>query len=524
MSALAALYVLSARFGLALDAVGGFATVVWAPTGISLAALLLYGNRLAPGVFVGALAANLLTGAPVPAALGIAVGNTLEALVGTYGLRRIQHFRPELDRLSDAIALLIAAIAAPLVSAYIGVATLTATGTLPEAQAGEAWRAWWVGDCIGALLVTPVILVWHSALPDLRRSRQWIEGVAVLGSIAIVAWLVFFDRTPFEEESFRHPYAVFPLMIWASVRFGQRGAGSAAFVASLVALFGTVKGTGPFVRSDLHSSLFALQTFMGIVAATFLVLGATISEREQARRQALRALEGEARANRAKADFLAVMSHELRTPLNAIGGHVDLILNDAKSGISDRQRESLEAVLRVQTHVATLVDDVLNYSRLEAGPIVMHTAVVRVNDMFDSVEPVVQPDLRRKRLSLDRHSLERGLSVAADPERLRQVLLNLVTNAVKYTPDGGSVGLGAERENGRVRISVKDSGVGIPADDLKRVFEPFFQVDRGSGNRLPGVGLGLTIARDLTRAMSGELTIESAPGTGTTVSVYLPPG
>jgi signal transduction histidine kinase len=519
--ALAVLYVLTARVGLALDAVGGFATVVWAPTGLSLAALVLFGIRLAPGVFVGALAANLLTGAPIAAAIGVAIGNTLEAIVGALVLRRLQHFRPQLDRLSDALALFFVAMGAPLVSASIGVATLTATNTVPASQAAEAWRAWWLGDCIGALLVAPLILVWHRGAQELRALPRSLEAIALLASTVVVSWLIFFERTPIQRESFLQAYVVFPLMIWAAVRFGQRGGVTAAFATSFIALLGTVKGLGPFERADLHSSLFALQTFMGIVAACFLVLGATISEREQVRREALNALEGEARANRAKADFIAVMSHELRTPLNAISGHVDLLL---KGEITTQQRHSLQAVQRVQAHVATLVDDVLNYSRLEAGPIVMHSSIVKVNEMFDSIEPVLQPELRRKRLSLDRTSLERGLSVVADPERLRQVLLNVVTNAVKYTPDGGSVGLGAERENGKVRIAVKDSGVGIPADALARVFEPFYQVDRGPGARIPGVGLGLAIARDLTRAMRGELTIESTVGSGTTVSVLLPPG
>ena len=521
MLALAVLYALTARVGLALDAVGGFATVVWAPTGLALAALLLFGFRLTPGVFVGAVAANLLTGAPLTAALGIGVGNTLEAVAGAWALRRLRHFRPALDRLTDALALLVVAIGAPLVSASIGVATLWATGVVVPAQAGDAWRAWWVGDCIGALLVAPLILVWSQGGPELETRQRRLEGLALFASMALISWLIFFEHTPAQRESFLQAYAVFPLMIWASVRFGQRGSLSAAFLTSFIALLGTVKGYGPFVRNDLHNSLFALQTFMGIVTASFLVLGVTIAEREQARREAIQALEGEARANRAKADFLAVMSHELRTPLSAIGGHVELLLNGS---LTNAQRDGLEAVRRVQSHITTLVDDVLNYTRLEAGPIVLHSAIVRVNDMFDSIEPVVQPELRRKRLSLDRHSLERGLTVIADPERLRQVLLNLVTNAVKYTPEGGSVGLGAERQDGRVRISVKDSGVGIPPEALPRVFEPFFQVDRGPGARVPGVGLGLAIARDLTREMQGELKIESVVGAGTTVLLFLPPG
>ncbi|HEX7937442.1 MAG TPA: MASE1 domain-containing protein, partial [Gemmatimonadaceae bacterium] len=174
MLALAALYILSARIGLTLDAVGGFATVVWAPTGIALAAVLLYGNRLVPGVLVGAIVANKLTGATLTAAIGIGVGNTLEAVVGAWGLRRLEQFRTEIDRLPDAVALLLAAIAAPLVSASIGVATLYGTGIVAAATAGETWRAWWVGDCIGALLVAPLILIWRK-LPVRRAGFLWFE-------------------------------------------------------------------------------------------------------------------------------------------------------------------------------------------------------------------------------------------------------------------------------------------------------------------------------------------------------------
>ncbi|MDP9178641.1 MAG: MASE1 domain-containing protein, partial [Gemmatimonadota bacterium] len=160
---LATLYILAARAGLKLDAVGGFATLVWPPTGIALAALLIRGYRLWPGVAIGAFVANVLTGAPIPVALGITLGNTLEALLGAYALRRIPDFQRTLDRLIDAFGLLvIAAVMSTAVSATIGVLSLQLGGIISSSELAETWRAWWLGDMIGDLVVAPVILVWSA--------------------------------------------------------------------------------------------------------------------------------------------------------------------------------------------------------------------------------------------------------------------------------------------------------------------------------------------------------------------------
>ena len=522
MLAVAVLYVVAARLGLTIDAVGGFATVVWAPTGISLAAILLFGHRLWPGVFVGAVVANALTGAMIPTALGIGAGNTLEAVLGAWALRQFPMFRTSLDRLTSVLAFLVVAVAAPFVSSLIGVATLSANGIVTSATIGETWRAWWVGDFIGALLVAPLLLVWRDFQFKLPSRARRVEVGLLTATTLAVAWLVFYGRAPMERQSFVQAYLVFPVLIWAAVRFGQRGAVSAAFLTSLTALGGAVAGTGPFVRADLHQSLFALQTFMGIVAASFLVLGATLSEREHAREEMRRALAAEAEAGRAKADFIAIMSHELRAPLTAIAGYVELLAKGVHGPVNPEQRDALVRVQRNQDHLARLVDDVLDFTRLEASPISVKRQRVLVSTALDSVEPIVQPEMRRKRIVFERHPFDATLAVSADPDRLRQILVNFVANAVKYTADGGSVRVGARVEPGHVRLYVSDTGVGIPPDQITRVFEPFFRVPHQEGVSAPGVGLGLTIARDLARVMGGEITLESVVGQGTSVSVLLP--
>jgi PAS domain S-box-containing protein len=271
VAALAVVYVTAARLGLMMDAVAGFATLVWPATGIALAALLLLGFRAWPGVALGAFVANLWTGASVPVALGIAVGNTLEALAGAWALRRVAGFRLSLDRVRDVVALIgFAALISTALSATVGVASLALGGIVTWARAGETWRAWWLGDLVGDLVFAPVLLVW-TAVPRLRPSRrQLLEAAALAVALACCAWLFF--RGPSTS------YLFFPPLVWAALRFGQRGAATATVILTAVAIWATATGHGPFVRSALHEGLLSLQAFMAVAAGTVLILGASVAE------------------------------------------------------------------------------------------------------------------------------------------------------------------------------------------------------------------------------------------------------
>jgi len=520
---LATIYIVAARAGLRLDAVSGFATLVWPPTGIALAALLVRGYRLWPGVAIGAFVANSLTGASVAVATGIAIGNSLEAVVGTYALRRIPGFRNSLDRLQDTLGVIVlAAGIATLVSATIGVSSLYLGGIVAPSGFGVTWRAWWVGDAIGALLVAPVILVWATRPQGELRQKTTLEAAAIGAAVLLSGVLIFGSIAESNSLIFGHAYMMFPPLIWAALRFGQRGAVSASFIVSVIAVWGTVNGYGPFVRPSLHQSLFDLQTFMGVAAATFLVLGGSISERRRAAEELRVARDTAASANRAKAEFLAVMSHELRTPLNAISGYVDMLNLGIKGSLTDEQQDAIARIRRNQQHLTTLIDDVLSFAKIEEGGLAFRHEPVQVRTVLEEVLPIIEPDLRKKNLALACDACESSLSVRADPEKLRQILTNLLENAVKFTDQAGRVTVGAVRDRDMVRVWVRDTGIGIPTDQLTRVFEPFFQVSGGMTRRYPGVGLGLAIARDLARGMEGDVSIESRVGEGTTVTLSLP--
>jgi signal transduction histidine kinase len=246
------------------------------------------------------------------------------------------------------------------------------------------------------------------------------------------------------------------------------------------------------------------------------------SDRERAEAEAARA-EAET-ANRAKADFLASMSHELRTPLNAIGGYVDLVDLGIHGPVSEAQHGALARVRASQQHLLTLINDVLAFAKVEAGQIHFEVRPLVACELLSGVEPLVAPLAESKGIALSVTECDPTHLVLGDEERVRQILLNLVGNAIKFTPAGGWVSLTCETDGHWIDIHVRDNGPGIDPEKQKTVFDPFIQVDRRLSNPREGVGLGLAISRDLARAMGGELTVTSAPGEGSTFTLRLPAG
>ena len=231
-------------------------------------------------------------------------------------------------------------------------------------------------------------------------------------------------------------------------------------------------------------------------------------------------------ANRAKGQFLAHMSHELRTPLNAIGGYAQLLQMGVHGPVNAAQEEALERIQRSQRHLLGLINDVLNFAKLEAGRVGYHLAPVKIADSVCGLEPLVAPQLAAKSLTYECVPVPPDLTALADADKLQQVMLNLLSNAIKFTPQGGHVQVSALALDDTVTILVSDTGIGIPTDRFDDIFEPFVQLGRsttgGTATGQEGTGLGLAISRDLARAMGGDLAVRSAPGEGSVFELRLP--
>lgn len=251
------------------------------------------------------------------------------------------------------------------------------------------------------------------------------------------------------------------------------------------------------------------------LALTNEELRAAINEVEKARATA-------DAANRSKAEFLAVMSHELRTPLNSIGGFVDLLEMELRGPLTDGQRADLQRIRRSQRHLLGIINDILNFTRLEATEVHYEMIDVPVRALIGDLDALIGSLARAKALVYSCHSPPATVFVRTDPDKLRQIMVNLVSNSVKFTPAGGRIRVSCSTGTSFVAIHVKDTGPGIPGDKTEAVFEPFVQLDRGLTRTTDGTGLGLAISRGLARGMGGDITLKSEVGVGSVFTLTIP--
>ncbi|HEY6828722.1 MAG TPA: ATP-binding protein [Gemmatimonadaceae bacterium] len=247
-------------------------------------------------------------------------------------------------------------------------------------------------------------------------------------------------------------------------------------------------------------------------------------EAELARAEAERQRAAAESANQSKSEFIANMSHELRTPLNAIAGYVELLEMGVRGPITDAQRQDLQRIHQNQRLLLSLINNVLNFAKLESGHVEFQLGNVGVQEALSSMEALIMPQVLARSLRYELRPIRRDLVAFADREKLQQVVLNLLGNAIKYTASHGEIELSATSEDKDVLIRVRDTGRGIPREKLDQIFAPFVRIDTGYTRATEGTGLGLAISRDLARAMGGDLTVESTLGEGSTFTLRLPRG
>lgn len=246
------------------------------------------------------------------------------------------------------------------------------------------------------------------------------------------------------------------------------------------------------------------------------------ADAEDAREKAQQAEARATLADRAKTDFLATMSHELRTPLNAIAGYAELLELGVKGPVTDQQLDAIARIRRNQQHLLGIVNDILTFAKTETGRIPIQLEPTPVRDAVNSAHFLVEPMFEACGIDLQVEVHDTALAVVADRERLQQILVNLLTNAAKFSDRGASVGVNAEAREHLVAIIVSDAGKGIEKDLQEAIFEPFMQISAGLTRTAEGSGLGLAISRELARLMGGDVTVDSEPGSGSKFTLTLP--
>ncbi|HZC81433.1 MAG TPA: MASE1 domain-containing protein [Nitrospiraceae bacterium] len=280
---LAALYFLAGKLGLLLAFVHASATAVWPPTGIALAAFLLLGYRVWPGIFLGAFLVNLTTAGSVATTIGIAIGNTLEGLAGAYLVNRFAHGSHAFDRPPDVFKFAaLAALTSTTVSPFFGVTSLALGGYADWTEYGHIWLTWWLGDAGGALIVAPVLLLWSQDTRVRWTLAQAKEAGLVFVTVVLVGLAVFGGVFPITIETYPLAFMCIPVLVWTAFRFGPRETATAILLLSGMAIWGTLHGLGPFVLETQNESLLMLQVFMGVTAVMILALASGASEQRRA--------------------------------------------------------------------------------------------------------------------------------------------------------------------------------------------------------------------------------------------------
>ncbi|HVT08006.1 MAG TPA: MASE1 domain-containing protein [Polyangia bacterium] len=514
LSALFVAYVVTARLGLTFDALGGIATTVWPPTGIALAALLLGGLGLWPAITAGAFVANLLSHIPVWAAALVAVGNTLEAVVATVALRRTG-FDRRLARVLDVLLLVgVAALSSTAISAAVGLASARLAHIPAAHHASGFFAVWWVGDALGDLLIAPLILAFADRPELSRRPLRWLE-VAALGVATVVAgFTVFRHEMAWDllRGLSRGTYLLAPVLIWAAVRFEQRGVTITLLLLCAIGVSGALQRQGVVDGETLHDRLLFIQGYAAVTAASMLMLGAALAERRS--------------AIGARDEFISIASHELKTPLTALKLRLGSAERTARRlSQADAANPQVEKVLRAVVaagatadRLDALVDDLLDVSRLSAGRLALRLETFDAGGLLADVAGKAREQAAEVGSTID--LLVAGAIVGAwDRSRLEQVVTNLLSNAIKYGM-GKPIRLGAEALGDRVRIWVEDAGPGIARADQQRIFHAFERL--ANSQRVGGLGLGLYIGQQIATAHGGVLAVESEPGRGARFTLELP--
>jgi signal transduction histidine kinase len=529
-------YFAAGRLGLATPFTSGNVSPVWPASGIALAAILLWGYRVSPGIAAGAFLVNFWSPVPHTAALGLAVGNTLAAVAGVFLLRQIPDFHLSLSRLRDVLGLIVfAAIGSTMVSASIGVAVLFATHVHPWSNVGPAWLMYWLGDGMGVLLVAPLALTFPS-LWKIRPRIRVAELTTLVLLLSVACFFIFTDRTLFALKLNVLGFTVFPFVIWAAIRFGVSGCALSTLVIASIGVAATAHGSGPFARDIPILSAAILQLYFAVLAVSGLTLAAVIAERERAESEREQLVRGQAAKEAqlqaqevlreseklaATGRLAATIAHEINNPLESLTNLLYLIESD--KSLSDTGRRFACAAAQEIKRTAHITKQMLAFHRQSTTPV-----DIRLSEVLDSVVELYAAKIEQSGITVQKQ-YDTAATVKGFPAELRQVFANLLGNAIEAIGRHGVIRLHtfASREwsNARrsgVRVVIADNGVGISPEHRRRLFEPFVTT---KGER--GTGLGLWVSSGIVKKHDGSIRLRSstrAGRSGTCFSVFLPVG
>src|ERR1041385_1181633 len=505
---LTVIYLIAGKLGLMLASLHASASPVWPPAGIALAILLLLGYRVWPAIFIGAFLVNVTTAGNIGTSFAIAAGNTLEALVGAWLVNRFAGGANAFGRPRGVFKFAVVAVISTIISPAFGVTSLAFTGFADWTNYGAIWLTWWLGDTTGDLVFTPLVLLWGSASKPRWNKKEAAEVGALLLLLVLLSGFVFGGGLELSSQNYPIAFICGPVVIWTAFRFSQRETAIGIFILSVIAMWGTLHGFGPFVKETENQSLLTVQSWTAVLAITAMALSAGMAERRRIEEELQQQKAVVETANRTKDHFLAMLSHELRTPLPPVVYAVESL--EMQPTQTEDTRASLAMIRRNIELETQLIDDLLDFTRIARDKMELRFAPLDVHVAVSNVVEICRAEAKSKKLKVDLNLAAKGYHLAADAAKFQQIIWNLLKNAIKFTPEGGEIVISSENPSETMlTLSVRDTGIGIEPDAMQRIFDPFEQGNRSFEHRVGGLGLGLAISKSLAQAHGGTLTAQS---------------
>src|SRR6266516_3920888 len=499
---LTVVYFIAGKLGLTLASLHASASPVWPPAGIALAALLVFGYRVWPAIFVGAFLVNVTTAGNVATSLAVASGNTLEAVCGAWLVNRFAGGTTVFDRPQGVFKFALAAAVSTIISPAFGVTSLALAGFADWTNYGAIWLTWWLGDTTGDLLIAPLIILWSIASKRRWNRREAVEVGILLLLLFVLSEAVFCGWLTISSRNYPIGFISGPIVIWTAFRFTQRETATGIFILSAIAIWGTLHGFGPFVGETENQSLLALQSWTAVLTITAMALSAGMVERRRAEEALQQQKAVVETANRTKDQFLAMLSHELRTPLTPVISALEAI--EAEPAQSEDTKTALSMIRRNLELETQLIDDLLDFTRIAKDKLQLRFAPVDAHLAISNVVEICRAEADPKKLHVHLNLRANSHYVAADAAKFQQIVWNLLKNAVKLTPDDGEIAISSSNPSPEVlTISVRDTGIGMEPEVMQRMFDPFEQGNRSFERRFGGLGLGLAISKSLAQAHGG---------------------
>jgi signal transduction histidine kinase len=525
-------YFCTGWLGFALAIPPGNVTAIWPPSGIAFAAALVYGPRVWWAIWLGSFLTNTVffSGVGLPVLTdwltsgGIATGSTLQALLGAAMVRRLVGLE-FLDHPEQVVRFVTVEAACCVIASTMGTGSLSLAGLVAPSAFSFTWLTWWLGDLMGVLIFSPVLL-------SLRRAHlQWPKpGLRPWEFLLHLSGILMVGYATFASGS-RLPlfFLLIPFVLWAACRFGRTGVSLSILVVSLTVIWGTSQGSGGFTTGSPHETLLMLQTFVGFLGVTGLMLAAALRERQilhanleqqvQARTQELsRSVEQLQATNQELETFAYTISHDLRAPIRHINAFAGLLKERSAGRLEKDEELYLSNITHSSNRMGRLIDALLRFARTSDIPV--SPSPVDLNEVVKQTIEEASCEIAPKRNI--RWEIAPLPTVQADSQLIRIVMSNLISNALKYTSrtEEPCIEIGHHASGGEHTFYVRDNGAGFDMAHAGRLFGVFERLH--SAEEFEGLGIGLALARRIVERHGGKIRADSKPGQGATFYFTLP--